>query len=108
MEGTCAEVPLEFQRGVRACLNCKLIKTFEQFLENGCDNCSTLSFTDSNAVVKQTTSNYSGVITVLEPKQSWSARWLHLGMGFLFAYCKEKITLICRISKAWMLYFRTQ
>lgn len=79
MEKICAEVPREFQRGIRACRSCKLIKTFEQFLENGCDNCSALSFTDSNAVVKLTTSNYSGVITILAPKHSWTARWLHLG-----------------------------
>eukprot|EP01032_Pedospumella_encystans_P008294 gene8294-9866_t len=33
-----ADIPDEF-KGLRACLRCSLIKTFEQFNDKGCENC---------------------------------------------------------------------
>jgi len=55
---------------IRACLKCKLIKTTEQFREEGCENCP--NFT---SVAKYTTPTFYGMITMLDPDRSWVARW---------------------------------
>eukprot|EP00959_Pyramimonas_sp_CCMP1952_P278835 5830171-Pyramimonas_sp.AAC.1 len=34
-----AEPPLDLGRNLRACLRCRLLKSFSQFYENGCENC---------------------------------------------------------------------
>ena len=73
-----AEAPLNFGKGSRACLYCKLVQTYEQvscphafvvycvtgqfkFIDNGCGNCVTLNMKgDKDRVSELTTSNYSG------------------------------------------------
>ena len=34
---------------------------------------------DSDRVLECTTSDFQGLITVLNPGSSWTARWLHIG-----------------------------
>ena len=34
---------------------------------------------DSQRVVETTTINYNGMIAVLDPTSSWTAKWLHIG-----------------------------
>ena len=75
-----APPPQEFNKHTRACLRCKLVKTFDQvsrsrstfsitflpfdhyqFLTDGCENCDTLNLKNNTELVSQSTTNeYSG------------------------------------------------
>ena len=57
---------------LRACLTCKLLKTMEQFRQDGCDNCGELSGYDTQSY---TTPTFKGTIAMMKPTQSWVARW---------------------------------
>ena len=51
-----------------------------QFLDSGCENCINQSMMgDGDRVLECTTSDFQGLITVLNPGSSWTARWLHIG-----------------------------
>lgn len=74
--------PQEFSKHTRACLRCKLVKTFDQFLTDGCENCETLNLKNNTELVSQWTTNaYSGVISLIDPKASWTSKWLRLGQS---------------------------
>mmetsp|Transcript_8005 Transcript_8005/g.25210 ORF Transcript_8005/g.25210 Transcript_8005/m.25210 type:complete len:84 (-) Transcript_8005:5107-5358(-) len=76
-----APPPQEFNKHTRACLRCKLVKTFDQFLTDGCENCDTLNLKNNTELVSQSTTNeYSGVISLIDPKASWASKWLRLGV----------------------------
>lgn len=48
-------------RQLRACMSCSLIKTFEQFIKEGCDNCPHLSMKGDKAQVEEnTTTSFDG------------------------------------------------
>eukprot|EP00958_Prasinococcus_capsulatus_P017841 scaffold2045_cov404-Prasinococcus_capsulatus_cf.AAC.34 len=54
-------VPTEFGKGLRCCINCKLVKTLQQFLEEGCENCAFLGIEgDRERMFDCTTTNFSG------------------------------------------------
>jgi hypothetical protein len=56
------------------------VKTFDQFLTDGCENCETLNLKNNTELVSQWTTNaYSGVISLIDPKASWTSKWLRLG-----------------------------
>ncbi|MDP2435864.1 MAG: hypothetical protein Q8P67_08990 [archaeon] len=55
-------------KNLRACLDCKMILTREQF-HKGCPNCR--GGTD-------TTDKFSGLMLVADPEKSWLARWFQL------------------------------
>ncbi|KAK9805669.1 hypothetical protein WJX72_010935 [[Myrmecia] bisecta] len=75
---TAAEVPREFGKNLCACGSCRLVKTFQQFLENGCENCPFLGMEgDRERVSDCTTVNFAGMIAVVDPPASWAAKWLH-------------------------------
>ncbi|EGC29265.1 hypothetical protein DICPUDRAFT_13929, partial [Dictyostelium purpureum] len=57
-------VPPSFKQS-RACVDCGLVKTAQQFDENGCENCEGTN---------STTQNFEGVIAIMNPGQSWIAR----------------------------------
>lgn len=63
--------------GLRACLLCHLIKQADQFDKNGCENCEEyLGMKHNRDLVNTcTTSNYSGMIGLTQPSDSWVARW---------------------------------
>mmetsp|Transcript_25227 Transcript_25227/g.42026 ORF Transcript_25227/g.42026 Transcript_25227/m.42026 type:complete len:123 (-) Transcript_25227:122-490(-) len=70
-----ADVPNEF-KALRSCLRCSLIKTFEQFIDRGCENCEFLAMEgDSRKVQECTTSYFEGAIALVEPRGSWVAKW---------------------------------
>jgi len=71
-----AEVPNNKKR-LRACLGCKLIKQEEQFSSNGCDNCLT-DLRDPDTLRDNTTTNFSGMISLLDSEISWVAKYTHL------------------------------
>lgn len=67
---------------LRACKRCKLIKTEEQFVQYACDNCPQpdkagkgyrAEWMESN-----TTDDYDGMVSMMQPDSSWVARWLSM------------------------------
>ncbi|XP_042010902.1 transcription elongation factor SPT4 homolog 1-like isoform X2 [Salvia splendens] len=66
-----AQIPTSFGHELRACLRCRLVKTYDQFRESGCENCPFFQMEDDHErVVDCTTPNFTG---------SWAARWLRIG-----------------------------
>ncbi|CAM9715785.1 unnamed protein product [Ectocarpus fasciculatus] len=70
-----ADIPDEYKHA-RACLRCTLVKTFEQFYENGCENCDFLDMHANSARILQcTTSYFEGNVALIDPGGSWVAKW---------------------------------
>ena len=66
-------------KGVRACMRCGILKTFDQFLEDGCDNCPFLDMAGNYERVNLcTTAFYEGQVAVMDPRESWTAKWLRV------------------------------
>lgn len=72
-------IPRDFHN-LRACLVCHLIKHVELFEKKGCDNCEEfISLRHNRDMVQScTTSNFSGMIALCQPDDSWVARWQRL------------------------------
>lgn len=53
------------------------MKTFEQFETEGCDNCERYLHLRSNRdyVHDCTSSNFDGFIALMDPNDSWVAKW---------------------------------
>ena len=65
---------------LRACKRCGLIKAVNQFYDNGCENCPFFDMVENMPVVTECTSSFfGGVVSIIEPKESWMAKWLQLG-----------------------------
>ncbi|XP_050387543.1 transcription elongation factor SPT4 homolog 2-like [Argentina anserina] len=74
-----AQIPTSFCNDLRACLRCRLVKTYDQFRENGCENCPFFKMEeDSDLVNEGTTPNFSWIISVMDPDGSWAAKWLRI------------------------------
>ena len=86
-----------------ACLSCKLINTQEQFLQNGtCPNCEEPSILDYEALKEFTTTNFVGMISLVQPKSSWVGRWNGLKgskPGVYAIDAKQEVVLVGRRSK---------
>mmetsp|Transcript_30297 Transcript_30297/g.66637 ORF Transcript_30297/g.66637 Transcript_30297/m.66637 type:complete len:138 (-) Transcript_30297:205-618(-) len=66
-------------RGIRACKRCGLLKTLDQFVENGCENCPFLEMVDDPEKCNIcTTAFYEGQAAVMDPRESWVAKWLRV------------------------------
>ena len=64
-------------RQLRACLSCSLIKTMEQFENDGCENCDSFLHMRNNRdnVYDCTSSNFDGMIAACQMEDSWVAKW---------------------------------
>ena len=59
---------------LRACLRCKIILATQQFIREGCPNCTGDFVGDRQAVEQLTTRNFSGTAAIIEPNKSWVGR----------------------------------
>jgi len=69
-------IPKEL-RHLRACLLCSMVKTLEQFERDGCDNCERYIRLkgDREHTMSCTSSNFDGVVSMMNPEDSWVAKW---------------------------------
>ena len=108
-----APAPTDLGKSLRCCGVCRLVKTFEQFYDAGCENCVFLDMEgDRERVFDCTTTEFKaraggpasgesgarrlclppppthtlpthtprtqGMVAVIDPATSWSAKWQHL------------------------------
>jgi len=67
-------------RNLRACLLCSMVKSFDQFEADGCENCERyLSMKqDRDKVYDCTSANFDGIMALMNPTDSWVAKWQKL------------------------------
>ncbi|WOO82014.1 Transcription elongation factor SPT4 [Vanrija pseudolonga] len=65
------------QPALRACLVCSVLQPLKDFIDSGCPNCENIvQMQGSHERVSECTSTiYDGMIAMLEPEESWVARW---------------------------------
>ena len=74
--GLHAPVPEALNRNLRCCIPCRLIKTLEQFYQQGCENCTFLDLEgDRERIEDCTTTEFQGMLGVVDPSGSWAARY---------------------------------
>ena len=70
---------------LRACFKCKLVKTEEQWEDYGCLNCNW----DTSDFMEETTQDFSGMIAMCDPTDSWVAKWQNLTKMSVGVYAKS-------------------
>ena len=67
-------------RGLRACLNCSMIKTGDQFEMDGCPNCEmSLGIKGNRDQMYSCTSTvFDGMVALTSPPESWVGKWLKI------------------------------
>eukprot|EP00088_Acartia_fossae_P067122 TRINITY_DN83553_c0_g1_i1.p1 TRINITY_DN83553_c0_g1~~TRINITY_DN83553_c0_g1_i1.p1 ORF type:complete len:132 (+),score=21.88 TRINITY_DN83553_c0_g1_i1:28-396(+) len=76
VQGSVETVPKDL-RQLRACLVCSLVKTFDQFETDGCDNCENFLHMKRNRdnVYDCTSTNFDGMVAACKPRDSWVCKW---------------------------------
>ena len=86
-----ASIPHEMKR-LRACKRCALIKTVDQFYEDGCENCSFLRLENNlNRVMECTSAYFEGMIALVNPQGSWVAKWQRIVTNIPGLYAIEVV-----------------
>lgn len=69
---------------LRACLLCSLIKSADQFREDGCDNCEEVLQLrgSSDRVFECTSSSFYGFIASMKPTDSWVSKWQRITKNY--------------------------
>jgi transcription elongation factor SPT4 len=77
MQSGGAYIPPNQQRNMRACMVCSIVRTQQQFLASGCPNCEYfLELSRNLEQINDCTSQvFDGLITLVDPKRSWVARY---------------------------------
>lgn len=66
-------------KGLRACKRCGILKTYDQFVDEGCENCMFLEMADDPEKVNMcTTAFFEGQVAIMDPRASWTAKWLRV------------------------------
>ncbi|KAI4291031.1 transcription elongation factor SPT4 [Pancytospora philotis] len=60
---------------LRACLGCALVKPAASFKSHGCPNCAALQLERPKNFNAATSAAFRGTIGLVDPKNSWVARW---------------------------------
>jgi transcription elongation factor SPT4 len=70
-------IPADNIRKLRACMLCSLVKSADEFVDSGCENCDeVLNFKgDKERSLECTSANFEGIMALLKPEKSWVARW---------------------------------
>ena len=62
------------------CKQCRLVKTYAQFYELGCENCPGLGMRgERERIFGCTTNKFDGLIAIVKPNKSWAFKFLRLG-----------------------------
>lgn len=64
---------------LRACLNCTIIQTTEEFKNRGCPNCPFLHVEQDKNLYFTTSTSFKGTIALINPKTSWIGKWQRIG-----------------------------
>lgn len=69
-------LPEDPKAQLRACLRCTLIKSFDQFVDEGCENCPFMHLKDDQRRVQECTTPYfEGMVAMMQPESSWVSQW---------------------------------
>ncbi|KAG8851973.1 transcription elongation factor spt4 [Tulasnella sp. 330] len=81
MNAAPAAIPSSTKKQLRACLLCSLVQTPQDFKRLGCPNCEEILQLqdDSDRVASCTSAQFDGLIAMMDPEQSWVARWQRTG-----------------------------
>ncbi|KAI9633987.1 transcription initiation protein spt4 [Dioszegia hungarica] len=72
---------------LRACLICSILQDISEFNDDGCPNCEDVVEMKGSLerVIECTSVMWDGMICVIEPQESWVARWQRIGSRGLYA-----------------------
>ncbi|XP_003746760.1 transcription elongation factor SPT4-A [Galendromus occidentalis] len=79
MAASMDNIPKDF-RNLRACMLCSLVKSVDQFEDMGCENCDKYLQMKGNReqVYHCTSTRFDGIIALMQPEDSWVAKWQRL------------------------------
>ena len=81
-----SQIPSTLKK-LRACIACRLVKTEEQFKKEGCENCNPINPINVSNYLEHTTTNFEGMISLMQPSDSWVAKWNSLVKYLPGLYC---------------------
>ncbi|PKI84074.1 transcription elongation factor spt4 [Malassezia vespertilionis] len=78
---------------LRACLRCQYAQSAREFHSKGCPNCqNVLDMQGSQERVADcTTSNFDGLICMLQPEESWVAKWQRIEKRMVGLYAVKVV-----------------
>ncbi|KAL1968956.1 hypothetical protein VTN77DRAFT_790 [Rasamsonia byssochlamydoides] len=73
-------VPPSQMRNLRACMVCSIVQPQSKFNREGCPNCEhVLNLRGNSDAIQECTSQvFEGLISIVDERQSWVARWQRL------------------------------